>query len=148
MKRTLLTFSLVTMLFSGLEAYAQNSAVSVKDSVVNNTQQNLSVKKDQKVEVNFYGFIRNDIFADSRQNIGAGENVVMLYPKDRQLDENGQDINATGKFHMLSVISRAGVNLKGPEILGAKSSGILEGEFFGAQKVVLTNFVYVMLISC
>ena len=41
------------MLFSGLEAYAQNSAVSVKDSVVNNTQQNLSVKKIRRLRLIF-----------------------------------------------------------------------------------------------
>lgn len=149
MRKTLINFSLITMLFSGLEAYAQNLTTSNNDSIVKIEKPDLTIGKDQKVEVNFYGFIRNDIFADSRQNIGAGENVVMLYPKDRQLDANGQDINATGKFHMLSVISRAGVNLKGPEIMGAKSSGILEGEFFGATEGGINEFrlrhAYIML---
>lgn len=149
MKRTLFTFSMITSLFSGTEAYAQNLSNAVQDTIITKSQSDIIVKKDQKVDVNFYGFIRNDIFADSRQNIGAGENVVMLYPKDRQLDANGQDINATGKFHMLSVISRAGVNLKGPEILGAKSSGVLEGEFFGATEGGINEFrlrhAYIML---
>ncbi|QTV05497.1 hypothetical protein [Faecalibacter bovis] len=150
MKRTLLNFSLLTIMFTGVEGVAQD-IVTLKsnDTIVKIDKPDLTIGKDQKVDVNFYGFVRSDIFADSRQNIGAGENVVMLYPKDRQLDANGQDINATGKFHMLSVISRAGVTLKGPEILGAKSSGVLEGEFFGATEGGINEFrlrhAYIML---
>lgn len=129
---------LATTLISSVAAFAQTN-----DSI-----QILSPESN-KVGVNFYGFIRNDIFADSRQNIGAGENAVMLYPKDQQLDANDQDINATSKFHMLSIISRAGITLKGPEILGAKSSGILEGEFFGATEGGINEFrlrhAYIML---
>lgn len=93
-----------------------------------------------KVQVDFYGFIRSDIFYDSRQSIGAGENVVPLYPRDRLLDANGQDINDASKFHMLSVISRAGINVKGPEVMGAKTSGVLEGEFFGATEGGINEF--------
>lgn len=148
MKKTLINFSLITLLFSGVEAYAQNLAPSVSDSIQAKVEAPVE-QKNQKVEVNFYGFVRNDAFVDTRQNIGAGENAVMLYPKDRDLDLNGQDINDTGKFHMLSIISRAGVTLKGPEILGAKSSGILEGEFFGATEGGINEFrlrhAYVML---
>ena len=146
MRRTLLNFSLLTALLSGIGANAQDLPVPVNDSLIKLIQ---DPAPSQKVEVGFYGFIRNDIFADTRQNIGAGENAVMLYPRDRQLDVNGEDINAVGKFHMLSIISRAGVNLKGPEILGAKTSGILEGEFFGATEGGINEFrlrhAYIML---
>ncbi|MBF0595965.1 DcaP family trimeric outer membrane transporter [Faecalibacter rhinopitheci] len=148
MRRTLINLSLITALFSGLEAYAQNLTTVQNDSILVN-QIALESLNNQKVKVDFYGFIRNDAFVDTRQNIGAGENAVMLYPKDRQLDLDGNDINAVGKFHMLSIISRAGVNLKGPEILGAKTSGILEGEFFGATEGGINEFrlrhAYVML---
>ncbi|MEG1200491.1 MAG: DcaP family trimeric outer membrane transporter, partial [Algoriella sp.] len=106
-------------------------------------------ENNDKVDVQFYGFIRNDIFMDTRQMIGAGETLVTLYPKDRYLDVNGADINDASKFHMLSIVSRAGVNLKGPELLGAKTSGILEGEFFGATEGGINEFrlrhAYVML---
>ena len=141
------------MLFSGIYSYAQNLPTSTKDSIVA-TSTTLPVAtsapvNSSKVQVDFYGFIRNDIFADTRQNIGAGENVVMLYPKDQLLDANGKDVNAVGKFHMLSIISRAGINLKGPDVLGAKTSGILEGEFFGATEGGINEFrlrhAYIML---
>ncbi len=105
--------------------------------------------KNNSVKVDFYGFIRHDAFYDTRQNIGAGENIVHLYPRDRALDINGEDINAASKFHMLSVLSRAGINVKGPDILGARTSGILEGEFFGSTEAGINEFrlrhAYVML---
>lgn len=95
--------------------------------------------KESPIKVNFYGFIRNDIFYDTRQNIGAGENLVPLYPRDRMLDINGMDVNASPKFHMLSVLSRAGINVKGPDILGAKTAGVLEAEFFGSTEAGLNE---------
>ncbi len=90
--------------------------------------------KESPVKVDFYGFIRNDAFYDTRQNIGAGENIVPLYPKDKAVDINGNDINAASKFHMLSIVSRAGINVKGPDVLGARTAGILEAEFFGSTE--------------
>lgn len=98
-----------------------------------------SENKD-KIEVQFYGFIRNDIFMDTRQMIGAGENLVTLYPKDKLLDVNKQDINAAPKFHMLSILSRAGINVKGPVLLEAKTAGILEGDFFGSSEGGINEF--------
>lgn len=89
---------------------------------------------ESAVKVNFYGFIRNDVFYDTRQNIGAGENLVPLYPKDKAPDMYGKDINDAPKFHMLSVLSRAGINVKGPEVLGAKTAAVLEAEFFGSTE--------------
>ncbi len=113
---------------------AQQNEVQKKtgDSIVSSKP--LKDVKDQSVKVNFYGFIRSDVFYDTRQNIGSGENIVPLYPRDRLLDVNGEDINASPKFHMLSVLSRVGINVKGPDVLGAKTNGILEAEFFGASE--------------
>lgn len=132
------------LIFLGfLCSYANLSAQNVtdtmrieKDSIVVSTP----TEDKDKVDVEFYGFIRNDIFMDTRQMIGAGETLVPLYPRDRLLDVNGADINDASKFHMLSIVSRAGVKLKGPELLGAKTSGILEGEFFGATEGGINEF--------
>ena len=128
MSKNLTKLACLAIFCSYSYVYAQQSTI---DSVVVDKPETVQVKENKdKVEVQFYGFIRNDIFMDTRQMIGAGEVLVPLYPKDRLLDVNGADINDASKFHMLSIVSRAGVNLKGPELLGAKTSGILEGEFF------------------
>ena len=40
-------------------------------------------------------------------------------------------MNAVGQSNFLSVVSRLGVKVKGPDVWGAKMSGTLEGDFFG-----------------
>lgn len=131
-----------TLLSVSATATAQQntSDQTINDSLAKSKPIVAAQPQDGKVKVDFYGFIRNDIFYDTRQNIGAGENIVPLYPRDRALDVNGEDINDSPKFHMLSVVSRAGINVKGPDVLGAKTAGILEGEFFGATEGGINEF--------
>ena len=81
--------------------------------------------------IKFYGFVRNDIMYDSRQIISAREGDLSLYAKDKTLDANGKDINAAPTFHMLAITSRLGGTITGPDAFGAKTSAILEAEFFG-----------------
>jgi hypothetical protein len=47
------------------------------------------------------------------------------------LDKAGQDINAAANFNILSVQTRLAGKVTGPDALGAKTSGLIEGEFFG-----------------
>ncbi|WP_407404358.1 hypothetical protein [Chryseobacterium sp.] len=112
---------------------SQDSAFVIQHKIV-------EIGNKNPTKINFYGFIRHDAFYDTRQNIGAGENIVMLYPKDRLMYVNGEDINNAPKFHMLSILLRAGITVNGPEILGAKTNGILEGEFFGATEGGFNEF--------
>lgn len=81
--------------------------------------------------IKLYGFVRNDIMYDSRQIMSAREGDLSLYAKDKFLDANGKDINAAPTFHMLAITSRLGGTISGPDAFGAKTSAILEAEFFG-----------------
>jgi len=81
--------------------------------------------------IKFYGFVRNDIMYDTRQIISAREGDLSLYGKDKSLDANNKDINAAPTFHMLAITSRLGGTITGPDAFGAKTSAILEAEFFG-----------------
>jgi hypothetical protein len=81
--------------------------------------------------IKLYGFVRNDIMYDSRQIVSAREGDLSLYAKDKLLDANGKDINAAPTFHMLAITSRLGGTITGPDAFGAKTSAILEAEFFG-----------------
>ncbi|WP_312089345.1 DcaP family trimeric outer membrane transporter [Chryseobacterium sp.] len=142
MNRTKKSLLITLCLLGVVNISAQNQQESEKksDSLAIIQTKTAEASKESSVKVNFYGFIRHDAFYDTRQNIGAGENIVPLYPKDRALDINGVDINDAPKFHMLSVVSRAGINVKGPEVLGAKTNGILEGEFFGSTEAGINEF--------
>jgi hypothetical protein len=79
----------------------------------------------------FSGFIKTDILYDTRQTVSLREGHYLLYPKPASLDRDGADINARDSFHMLSVQTRLLGRVWGPDALGAKTSGLIEGEFFG-----------------
>ncbi len=81
--------------------------------------------------ISWYGFIRTDYIFDSRKSAMAREDQLNLYPADVLKDANGKDLNAVGQYNFLSVTSRFGAKVKGPDVWGAKMSGTLEGDFFG-----------------
>ncbi len=81
--------------------------------------------------ISFSGFIKTDILYDTRQTVSLREGHYLLYPKPVSLDPDGNDLNARNTFHMLSVQTRLLGKVWGPDALGAKTSGLIEGEFFG-----------------
>ena len=87
--------------------------------------------KTAQYKVDIYGFVRADYIFDSRQSAQAREYQLNLYPLDKKLDANGQDINASGASNFLSIVSRLGVKASGPEVWGAKTTATIEGDFFG-----------------
>lgn len=86
---------------------------------------------EKEWDVSWYGFIRTDYILDSRKSAQVREYNLNLYPLDEALDVNGADLNDTGASNFLSVVSRLGTKVKGPNVWGAKISGTLEGDFFG-----------------
>ena len=86
---------------------------------------------EKEWDVSVYGFIRSDYIWDTRKSAQVREYNLNLYPLDEVLDTNGDDLNAVGASNFLSVVSRLGVKVKGPNVWGAKMSGTLEGDFFG-----------------
>jgi len=86
---------------------------------------------EKEWDVSLYGFIRTDYIWDSRKSAQVREYNLNLYPLDEALDANGTDLNGVGASNFLSVVSRLGVKVKGPNVWGAKMSGTLEGDFFG-----------------
>ncbi len=88
-------------------------------------------EKEKKFGVKFSGFIKSDLYVDSRQTVDARLGHFLLYPKNEDLDENGEDINASPKLNFLSIQTRLTLKITGPDALGAKTSGLIEGAFFG-----------------
>ncbi|MEZ5149406.1 MAG: hypothetical protein R2759_20645 [Bacteroidales bacterium] len=54
-----------------------------------------------------------------------------MYPAAESPDINGDDINASPKFNILSIQTRLKGAITGPDAFGAKTSGLIEGAFFG-----------------
>jgi hypothetical protein len=87
-------------------------------------------KKDSPVSFKLSGYIKNDFFYDTRQTVSAREGHFLLWPMAPSYDATGYDINTKNSFNFLSIQSRLRLTVSGPDALGAKLSGILEGDFF------------------
>jgi len=87
-------------------------------------------KEESKFGVKFSGFVKNDFFWDTRQTVAAREGHFLLWPTPVNLDENGEDINKQASFNFLAIQSRLTAKISGPDALGAKTSGLIEGDFF------------------
>ena len=107
MKRYLLLFAALCMVMAG---HAQKKNFSYK----------------------FYGQVRGDLFYNSRANAEIVDGLFHLYPKDKNLDAEGNDLNATanGSFYLL--YSRLGVDVTGPNIGKAVTTAKLEADFRGS----------------
>jgi hypothetical protein len=88
----------------------------------------------------FSGFVKNDVFFDSRQTVSIREGHFLLYPAHESLDMKGNDINARSNFNMLAIQSRLTGKINGPDAFGAKTSGIIEGAFFGQSDPDINGF--------
>jgi hypothetical protein len=88
---------------------------------------------EKEWDVSLYGFIRTDYIFDSRKSAQVRELNLNLYPLDeaKLATDGDKDQNAVGQSNFLSVVSRLGTKVKGPNVWGAKMSGTLEGDFFG-----------------
>ncbi len=94
----------------------------------------------QKFGIDFSGFVKTDLMWDSRQTISIREGHFLLYPANELLDPDGKDINAVSNFNMLSIQTRLQGKITGPDAFNAKTSGIIEGEFFGHSDGDINGF--------
>jgi hypothetical protein len=93
--------------------------------------------------IKFSGYIKTDIFYDTRQTStsnGLREGHFFLYPDDVLYDSSGNDLNANPSFHILSIQTRLKGDISGPDAFGAKTSGVIEAEFFGTSESDLNGF--------
>lgn len=87
-------------------------------------------EEEKNFGVTIKGFVKNDFFWDSRQTVAAREGHFLLWPSPVQEDPDGNDINGNGSFNFLAIQSRLSFAITGPDALGAKTSGLIEGDFF------------------
>lgn len=100
-----------------------------------------SLHLGDKVRVTPYGFVRNYFTYDSRKtySVIGGEYNVAPYDESwngsqADCDAAGverTDLNAVPDAKFLAITTRIGLNLDGPTLIGAKSSGKIEADFGG-----------------
>ena len=97
-------------------------------------------KKAPAFALTLSGFVKTDIFYDSRQTVSLREGHFLLYPKGPAEGPDGVDANARGTFNILSIQTRVAGKVTGPDALGAKTSAYVEAEFFGTSDADLNGF--------
>lgn len=79
------------------------------------------------------GYVKTDMFFDTRLTTNAREGHFMMWPQKEVLDANGKDVNERLNTNFLSIQTRLNLKINGPEVLGAKTFGFIEAEFFGTS---------------
>ena len=87
-------------------------------------------KDESRFGIKLSGFVKNDFFWDTRQTVAAREGHFLLWPSPVELDNNGNDLNGKSSFNFLAIQSRLSIGISGPDAFGAKTSGLIEGDFF------------------
>lgn len=93
----------------------------------------------QGVHIDFHGFVNPHYYADSRSVVGGREDMMLFYPKPIERDSLGNDINDGWQANMLAITARLNVRITGPDMLGAKTSAFVEGDFTGATNATINN---------
>lgn len=81
------------------------------------------------VNIDMYGFVHNQMFLDDRKSLQAAQGLYNVIPLDIKEDVEGNDLNQQMDLTFLSITSRIGMNLSGPEFLGASATGKIEADF-------------------
>ena len=95
--------------------------------------------QEKKITFKPYGFVRNYAAFDSRANLSSNSDQFNMIPQDEVLNNYGDDLNEKPDILLLSITTRLGLNITGPEFLGAKTSAKIESDFagFGTSNTVL-----------
>lgn len=86
------------------------------------------------------GFVKNDFFYDSRQTVAAREGHFLLWPAKPSMDQENKDINDASSFNFLSIQTRLNLGITTPDFFGTKTSGFIEGAFFGHSNADVNGF--------
>ena len=90
-----------------------------------------AVAQKRAFSYDFYGFVRGDLFYNSRANQAPIDGNFYLFPLDRDPDPNGEDLNATPNGSFYSFTTRLGLDVKGPRVGTATSAAKIEVDFGG-----------------
>jgi hypothetical protein len=94
---------------------------------------------NSKFGITFSGFIKNDFFWDSRQNVSIREGHFLLYPMRVDKDARDADLNSTSNFNFLSIQTRLAAKITGPDVFKAKLSALVEADFFGNENAYFVD---------
>lgn len=86
-----------------------------------------------KIEVKPFGYVSYEAILDTYKSLDSRDGELYFYPLKPTFDANGTDVNKKHQLQMLSLSTRFGFKVTGPDILGAKTSGLIEADFFATK---------------
>lgn len=103
---------------------------TVAAETVKTEQKKEAVKDHLQNHYKFYGFIRNYMAYDSREAVAGTGDLFFYLPKDRNLNEAGEDLNQKNSFRFLSLTSRVGVDVSGYQLGRTAFGAKIEADFY------------------
>lgn len=99
-----------------------------------------STELDSK-HLSVHGFIKSDVWLDSRQTANARDGLFLLYPLKPQTNDQGFDINENPSFGISAITSRINVSIiPQSDALQDKVSGFIEADFSGVSNQDIGEF--------
>ncbi|MGL4293147.1 MAG: hypothetical protein ACRCSQ_06190 [Bacteroidales bacterium] len=95
------------------------------------------VRFSDNIRVKFGGFVRAEYYIDSREMVGAVDDLFGFFPERKDYDPNGKDLNAVVRQNISTQATRFSALIEGPDLLKAKSSAYFEFDFTGGNAVNL-----------
>ncbi|MDD2563395.1 MAG: hypothetical protein PHU27_04180 [Salinivirgaceae bacterium] len=93
------------------------------------------VKSEPLFKYDFYGYVAYDAYVDTHESVITRDGQFYLYPKKPVFHSiTNENLNENYQFNMLSLQSRAGVKIQGPDAFNAKTSAVIEADFFGTAE--------------
>ena len=108
-------------------------------SLIFNFQFSIFNSAEAQSRFSLSGFVNPHYYADSRAVWGGREDMMLFYPKKIERDSLGNDINDGWQANMLAITARLGLRINGPDMLGAKTSAYIEGDFTGSTNATINT---------
>ncbi|MCM1452468.1 MAG: porin [Clostridium sp.] len=89
--------------------------------------------QDSDFKFKLYGRVRADLFYNTRANEETVDGLFYMYPKNHSYDADGNDLNGDAQGSLYVLYTRLGVDIAGPELMGAKTTAKIEGDFRGSS---------------
>lgn len=99
----------------------------------------MAQEEEKSYGIKFSGYVKTDLFWDSRQTVSVREGHFLLWPSPEKLDPENKDINDKSSFNILSIQTRLLGKISGPDAFGAKTSGLIEADFFGNENPAFSD---------
>lgn len=97
------------------------------------------VKEHLQSHFKFYGFIRNFFAFDTRESTAGTGDLFYYLPKDKKLNEIGDDLNAMPSFRFLALTSRVGVDVSGYQVGSTSFGAKIEADFYSGLSSSATS---------